>query len=91
MTHCLVDVCTSSHRRPSSHHTLNVKGENLTSTQGCTFSGNLALGVNFQKFSLIVNITDNLGTSVDLDETREGDEMMMMMMMNECALTWRES
>jgi len=27
------------------------------------------LGGNFRKFSLIVNITDNRGTSVDLNET----------------------
>jgi len=33
------------------------------------FSGNLVLGENFWKFSLIVNITDNLRTSVDINET----------------------
>ena len=32
-------------------------------------SGNLELGGNFRKFSLIVNITDNPETSVDLNET----------------------
>ena len=31
--------------------------------------GNLVLGRNFRKFSLIANITDNLGTIVDLNET----------------------
>ena len=36
---------------------------------GFKFSGNLVLGGNFRKFSLIVNITDNPGTSVDLIET----------------------
>jgi len=33
------------------------------------FYGNLVLGGNFRKFSLIANVTDNLGTIVDLNET----------------------
>jgi len=33
------------------------------------FSRNLVLGGDFKKFSLILNIIDNLGTSVDLSET----------------------
>ena len=43
--------------------------------QGCKFSGNLVLGGNFQKVSLTVNITDNLGTSMDLNETMHATPM----------------
>ena len=39
------------------------------------FSGNLVLGGNFWKCSLIVNITDNRGTSVDLNETMHATPM----------------
>jgi len=35
---------------------------------GCKFSRNLVLRENFRTFSQIVNITDNLETSVDLDD-----------------------
>jgi len=35
----------------------------------------LVLGGNFQKFSLIVNITNNCGTRVDLSETMHGIPM----------------
>jgi len=38
-------------------------------SNGCKFSGNLVLGGNCRKFSLIVNITDIRGTSVDVNET----------------------
>jgi len=41
----------------------------LINNAGCKFSGNLVLGGSFQKFSVTVNITDNLGTGVDLNET----------------------
>jgi len=33
------------------------------------------MGVNFWKFSIIVNITDNPGTSVDLNETMRATPM----------------
>jgi len=36
--------------------------------QGCKFSRNLVLAGYFRKFSLIVNITNNLRTSVDRNE-----------------------
>jgi len=44
-------------------------------SQGCKFFGNLVLVGNFRKFSLIVNITDNRGTSVDLNETMHATPM----------------
>ena len=41
----------------------------------CSQSGNFVFGGNFRKFSLIVIITDNIGTSVDLDETMRATPM----------------
>jgi len=42
---------------------------------GCKFFGNLVLAGDFRKFSVTVNITDNLGTSVDLNETMHATTM----------------
>jgi len=42
---------------------------------GCRFSGNLVLRGNFRKFTLIVNITDNRETSVDVNETMHATPM----------------
>jgi len=42
---------------------------------GCKFSGNLVSGGNFRKFSLVVNINDDLGTCVDLSETMHATPM----------------
>jgi len=35
---------------------------------GCKFSGNVTLRGNFRKFSLIIDITDRLGTTVNLNK-----------------------
>ena len=59
-------------------------GSPLGEALGCKFLRNLTLGGNFRKFSLTVNITDRLVTTMDLNENMQ--EYIRLLNIHYCSL-----